>query len=134
MVAITVILAAVIGSFVLGLGKNINQTAPTATIDFSQTAANDATVTLSHDGGDSLKKSEISFQLDDNNGDDGSGLTKTAGDWAAGDSEITAGESVTVSAAPSGNGDDLEAGDVVKIIWTSEDGGTSTVIAKYEVN
>ena len=54
MVAITVILAAVIGSFVLGIGGDINETPQT---QLGVSAAENGTsldVTLSHDGGDSL--------------------------------------------------------------------------------
>ena len=61
MVAITVILAAVIGTFVLGLGDSLNQ-APQSTLDASD-ASDEANVTagstknlleISHNGGDAL--------------------------------------------------------------------------------
>ena len=58
MVAITVILAAVIGAFVLGLGDSVSETAPSAQIDFDyDTGASE--VTLIHDGGNSFQVSNV---------------------------------------------------------------------------
>jgi flagellin-like protein len=68
MVAITVILAAVIASFVLGLGNQAQQGAPTATIGFdyesvdpadSSSETNWGLLTISHDGGDSVSDQEL---------------------------------------------------------------------------
>lgn len=52
MVAITVILAAVIGAFVLGLGDSIGDSGPQASLSFSENSSGHVTVT--HQGGDSL--------------------------------------------------------------------------------
>ncbi|ELZ23483.1 hypothetical protein C475_14458 [Halosimplex carlsbadense 2-9-1] len=84
MVAITVILAAVIASFVLGLGNQTQQGAPTATIgmDYEETDG-DITgssydgpaagfVTISHDGGDTISNNELYLR--------GSGYISN-GDW-----------------------------------------------------
>ncbi|SDM15592.1 flagellin N-terminal-like domain-containing protein [Halogranum gelatinilyticum] len=57
MVAITVILAAVIGTFVLGLGDSVGQTAPQASLKATVSAADD-TVTIQHNGGDALHSDE----------------------------------------------------------------------------
>ncbi len=51
MVAITVILAAVIGTFVLGLGDDIGGDDAQASLNFNQ---DDETVTVTHQGGDNL--------------------------------------------------------------------------------
>ena len=61
MVAITVILAAVIASFVLGLGGN-TQATPTASFTFDYTQGNDdqsSYIEVTHDGGDTIKGNEI---------------------------------------------------------------------------
>ena len=63
MVAITVILAAVIGTFVLGLGDSLNQ-APQSQIDVEGDAGNDE-ITISHGGGDAIPTSELSITFDD---------------------------------------------------------------------
>lgn len=56
MVAITVILAAVIGTFVLGLGDSVSSQAPQASLGLSATAGagNTGTVSLEHKGGDAI--------------------------------------------------------------------------------
>ena len=51
MVAITVILAAVIGTFVLGLGDQVQDTAPQASFNFE---FDTQTATITHDGGDTI--------------------------------------------------------------------------------
>ena len=53
MVAITVILAAVIGTFVLDLGQNAGQSAPQASLDVELDDSTDQ-VTIEHTGGDDL--------------------------------------------------------------------------------
>ncbi|MEZ3117590.1 type IV pilin [Halobaculum sp. MBLA0147] len=58
MVAITVILAAVIGSFVLNLSNQTNQAAPQASLDAELNSSADANFTLSHNGGETLASSE----------------------------------------------------------------------------
>jgi flagellin-like protein len=73
MVAITVILAAVIGTFVLGLGDQVSQTAPQATLSISGTQ-NDVTqnpagaavaehdvVNISHNGGGDISLDETTI-------------------------------------------------------------------------
>jgi flagellin-like protein len=72
MVAITVILAAVIGTFVLGLGDQVSESAPQATIAASD-AEDDAVIDpagetaslidLEHRGGDTLQQSETVIQV-----------------------------------------------------------------------
>ena len=69
MVAITVILAAVIGTFVLGLGDQIKTTTPTAsfTVDFEDDVNAHSTqwdnLTISHTGGDKIKSNVINLTL-----------------------------------------------------------------------
>jgi len=68
MVAITVILAAVIASFVLGLGNNATEQTPTASFTFNyeevddnpDSAAQDhGIVVITHDGGDNILQREL---------------------------------------------------------------------------
>ena len=54
MVAITVILAAVIGTFVLGLGDSVGQTAPQASLKATASTSGDGSFTIQHNGGDAL--------------------------------------------------------------------------------
>ncbi|GCF12964.1 hypothetical protein Harman_08990 [Haloarcula mannanilytica] len=61
MVAITVILAAVIATFVLGLGDQVSNTAPQASFstDYDSGAGE---VDVTHDGGDSITASNLYFR------------------------------------------------------------------------
>jgi len=61
MVAITVILAAVIGTFVLGLGDQVSQTAPQTTISVDSTSSD--SVTFKHGGGDPIAFSDLEIKL-----------------------------------------------------------------------
>lgn len=93
MVAITVILAAVIGSFVLGIGGDINET-PQVRLSVS---ASGESVDISHDGGDSLTGDDLRIIV---NNATGSNTT-----------QITENTSVP----------DLAVGDKVEITYASED-------------
>jgi flagellin-like protein len=64
MVAITVILAAVIGTFVLGLGDQIGEAQPTAQLSLeSQDLGDDPSVTIVHNGGDELNGDDLSVTI-----------------------------------------------------------------------
>ncbi len=58
MVAITVILAAVIGSFVLNLGGSLQQSAPQASFGFDYDT-NNHNVSITHETGDSIEASQL---------------------------------------------------------------------------
>jgi len=67
MVAITVILAAVIGAFVLQLGDSVSQTAPQASIGVDSISAADDEIVLRHSGGDSIEWSDTDLIVANNN-------------------------------------------------------------------
>jgi flagellin-like protein len=58
MVAITVILAAVIGTFVLGLGDSVGQTAPQASLKATASTSGDGSFTITHNGGDAIRSDQ----------------------------------------------------------------------------
>jgi len=125
MVAITVILAAVIGAFVLGLGDQVSETAPTATIDYEFDNADG--VTLSHEGGAELDNSTISINI---NGS----VAPTTG-WDGNDDDmISAGDTITLesSSAPYGDveSDDFASGNTVRVIWQGDSGSSSTIASR----
>ncbi|WP_449405049.1 type IV pilin [Halorubrum depositum] len=60
MVAITVILAAVIGTFVLGLGDSLGDSQPTAQLDASIDYSNN-NITVEHGGGDPIAAGEMTM-------------------------------------------------------------------------
>ena len=124
MVAITVILAAVIGAFVLGLGDSVSETAPNAQIDFDYSTADN--VSLTHEGGDSFAVDNVDL-VSPNEAIDGS--EDGIGNWASGES-VSAGNS-TGDIDVSG---DLSAssGDTLRLVWQGQ-GGSSTTIARSTI-
>ena len=128
MVAITVILAAVIGTFVLGLGQNLQQTAPQAsfTFDFNQDgAANDAAITsITHDGGDTIDSNRLTTKVDGSDVGTGS-YTYQSGGWSG---DVTAGSSVTV--VKDDGTDSSWSGETIKVIWTSDAGDNSATLGE----
>ena len=74
MVAITVILAAVIGTFVLGLGDSLGDNQPTAQLsvditDVGETNSDEATLILEHNGGDTIESGVLRIQITDSGGE-----------------------------------------------------------------
>jgi flagellin-like protein len=124
MVAITVILAAVIGTFVLGLGDQVQQTSPNAQWNW-EGDGNEFSIT--HEGGDSVNAERLSLSgavsIDDVTQD--SGTLNTAGTNGFPD-DVSAGDSLTV---PSGNA----ASGEVRLVWTAEGGGQSSTLTTYDV-
>jgi flagellin-like protein len=132
MVAITVILAAVIAAFVLGLGDT-SSTTPSVTFDFDydQTEQN---LTVTATGGDTVDAARLSIagsslgdaitDTDDNNATLGGdvqelqNLDENPGYTAS--ETFSAGDSFVVNTTAS----DFE----LQVIFTSEDGGTSSEI------
>jgi len=106
MVAITVILAAVIATFVLGLGESVSDTAPQATFDFNP---DDGTIVMT--GGDEIETENIDIKVGGTDVTVGSSGTITAG------TEIYSGSSFSDS--------------TVRVIWTNPDGGNTAVIGSY---
>ncbi|WP_148415252.1 type IV pilin [Haloferax sp. KTX1] len=130
MVAITVILAAVIGTFVLGLGDQVGDTAPQASFGFDY---NGTALTVTHESGSSIDATQVnitsSVALNDSTGTELAGSSGTTGTWnsISSDSEITAGSQVTVVEQ---NADDLSTA-TVRVIWTSESGSNSATLQSW---
>jgi len=109
LIAAVVILAAVLGTFVLGLGEPTEATQPPQ-ISFDFDATDDGRVTVTHEGGDSVPASELRVVTD--------GRSRA---WPGG-GRVVAGDSATVDAG---------AGATVRVVWTDE--GERAVIGSYTV-
>mgnify|MGYP000400986852 CR=1 FL=1 len=122
MVAITVILAAVIASFVLGLGDQAQQATPQASFSFDYDGSGGSgELTITHDGGDSIAADELYIR-----GSDGAG-TSYGGTWGdngnpSGSSEVTAGN--TWSRSSVGSDYDL------RVVYETQEGDTSATLAQ----
>jgi len=98
MVAITVILAAVIGTFVLGLGDSLEQ-APQAQLDAE--VDDSGNLDISHNGGDSIAETELRITVEDETDDfDSSSFTLTGGD-----TDFNVGDTIEITSASPGSGD-----------------------------
>ena len=120
MVAITVILAAVIGTFVLGIGQD-QQSTPQAQFDFEGSAG--SAVTVSHTGGDTFtpeNTNSLTIEYND-------GSSDQSEDWVSGSGfSLSAGASqATSNTVPGGN--------TVEVVWTAPGGGDSQILADYTV-
>jgi len=130
MVAITVILAAVIGSFVLGLGDSV-QSAPQATFDY-ETSENASgaveNITITHQGGDSIDTARLQATGAVANG---SAPVEFQGNISGDDSELTAGEEIVIGTDGDAGNVIGEEGDTVRIVFTAEGGGSSNIISTF---
>ncbi|RLM94884.1 type IV pilin [Halobellus sp. Atlit-38R] len=117
MVAITVILAAVIGSFVLNLGQGVQQTAPQASFEFDyNTTAGTSNVTITHQSGDSITATQL----------DTAGATwhnESLG-WNSSYTTVNAGDSLTKNAS------DGFSGQTIRVVWSSQNGETSATLSQ----
>jgi len=140
MVAITVILAAVIGTFVLGLGENVQQNSPNAQFSFDYSST-DNEMDITHTSGEEVSSdnfvvssSEGNFcQVDSDNcaSNTGNNLGTNNTDGAlVPDTDASAGTTFTAT-----NTDDIAGGDIadgtVRIVWESDDGSNSDVLADW---
>ncbi|QIO22516.1 type IV pilin [Haloarcula sp. JP-L23] len=134
MVAITVILAAVIATFVLGLGDQVSNTAPQASFSFDYTEEStvtaydgdtdsaDGSLNITHDGGDSIVASNLYVR---GSQDDGAWdtLTKPGGaSWYSTQSNIKAGNRIAVN---------VNSGDTVRVVYESAEGSNSATLAEW---
>jgi flagellin-like protein len=113
MVAITVILAAVIGTFVLGLGDSVTgETAPQASWDTAD-GPNGGEVVVAHNGGDSVEASNLDVTVD---------------------GSVSYGEqfSGTVSAGSETKVTGVSDGQEVQVIWNAPDSDSSQELTSYE--
>ncbi|WP_342590103.1 type IV pilin N-terminal domain-containing protein [Halarchaeum nitratireducens] len=116
MVAITVILAAVIGTFVLGLGSNVGNNAPSATFNWDYDSGTE-NLTVTHQGGDALDNSTINVT----GTPDPDEITYSGLD----DDRWTAGDSATLNFTGNGGAESAQ------VIWQSS-GGSSSIIGDWE--
>ena len=129
MVAITVILAAVIASFVLNLGGNTSA-APTVSFDFeySEDSTLDASdnddfmntstggnLDITHNSGDSIRASRITI-LDEED------ASKSGGDLFS-DTQISSGNSAEI---------EVDSDDTIRIVYTDDSGEDSTTLATWD--
>ena len=129
MVVITVILAAVIGTFVLGLGGQVSSTAPQASFTF-ELSNSDQNVEITHDGGDSISSDDLNVTSTRDfhkAGDGGSADNSTLSFNELGaPSDVTAGTNVEIQS------DGVFTGETVRIVWQDPNSDETATIGKFE--
>jgi flagellin-like protein len=132
MVAITVILAAVIASFVLGLGDQ-NNPAPTADFDFDFSNESTNTLTITHGNGDALDPTNVYVRGDglgesaDNNGNSPPNDWDTLRDSSA-SGEVAAGQSLTLGT----NSNEVSTDYTVNVVWEDPDSDSTSTLSTDE--
>ena len=121
MVAITVILAAVIGAFVLGLGDQASNTAPQASFSFDYDDEGDGNVTVTHEGGDTIPEGELNVSV--------SGNAEGSESWGE---EATAGSTKELQGDSGGIDGAFAEGDTVRVVWSS--GDSSNTLRTFTVS
>jgi len=135
MVAITVILAAVIATFVLGLGDSVSNNAPQASWEITTGDVDDGTSTndqiiISHDGGDVIDQNNLKVTADGSAAyDDGS----TQDDWSTDgndwSTDTSAGDTLTLDE----NSNDIVGDETtVRIIWEDPDGDNTAILKSVD--
>ncbi|MBX0297866.1 type IV pilin [Haloarcula nitratireducens] len=127
MVAITVILAAVIATFVLGLGENLSSSAPQASFSFdydssattptNTTLGSGGALTITHDGGDTINSANLYIKDSDGNSVTDSYAEHFSGAGTTG-VDVSAGSSATVR---------VDGGDTVRVIYQDDSGSSATL-------
>lgn len=131
MVAVTIVLAAIIGTYVLGIGGDLTDSSPSASFEISSSENNgNATVAIIHGGGDNVDAESLEVTIGEHTVyTDGSKQTP---------SDITVdngwdGRQVTTSDRLNiqGNNSAIEAGDLILVVWSGED--SSSILAEETV-
>ena len=128
MVAITVILAAVIATFVLGLGDQVSNTAPQASFsfDWDGESGGNADLTVRHSGGDSIQANNLYIRGDvgpNGGGTIGRTFDSYGGNSFGSTSQVTAGARAEINV-------DSEA--EIDIVWESTTGQDSATLGNWE--
>ncbi|MFC7226869.1 type IV pilin N-terminal domain-containing protein [Salinirubellus salinus] len=116
MVAITVILAAVIGTFVLGLGNGLDNDAPQMSFTFQYNDGTDDSLDVTFEAGNPVDAERLSLVVNGASADNGR-FEFTSTELGASPGQFGAGSSVTLG--PSGGSLDLSSA-TVKVVWESQ--------------
>lgn len=153
MVAITVLIASVLGTFVLGLGNGATEPRPNAhfTFEYEQDAMDadgdhgrvDDAVNITHDSGQSINAARITVTIDGVSAYNDSRINKSGpnqpypmhfnGENDGWNDDISAGDRIVITENEETVYDSIREGDAVKVIWTASGGDETAVLAESEV-
>lgn len=144
LISITILLAATVGAFVMGLDdEGVQQTAPTVAMQFDYEAADatgeNDTLSIIHDTGGGLDPDQTYVTVNDATcavaGDDPNGQYQAKDDFGE-HQRIGAGMSMRVAPSLPGatlcsSGDLRLEGATVKVVWRAADGTASNTVATW---
>lgn len=123
MVAATVILGGVVAAFVTGMGGSMSG-APQASFGFTYDETADS-LTLAHEGGDSLDGDRISIKINDPDG--------TVSDTELNASELgITGQTLSTGYEETIASGELNGDETVRIVWSAANSDETTLIAKWQ--
>jgi flagellin-like protein len=135
MVAITVILAAVIGTFVLGLGDSI-ESSPQASWNIESVNLNDGDadndgVKVTHNGGDQVDANNLKLTIGSSTAFENNAVTndwsEDTNDWGT---ETNAGDTLKVTE----DGADISGDTTVRLIWESPNSDDTQILRQASFN
>jgi flagellin-like protein len=125
MVAITVILAAVIATFVLGLGEQVSETAPQASFTFDYEpdgSGSQGDLTITHAGGESIEASQLNVRGSTASGTSSETWSGIAGSSTPDTALVKAGDSVTIT---------INNDDTIRVTFVNDQGSSSATLREY---
>ena len=138
MVAITVILAAVIATFVLGLGEQVSQTSPNTSFSFdyeevqsneddswnetAQSSNGDAILTITHSGGPNIDATQLGVAGSEVHSSSKTYDTTSQDPQYSASDEISAGDSVEYA---------IKNDDRISVTWENEEGTESATLQNF---
>jgi flagellin-like protein len=123
MVAITVILAAVIATFVLGLGDQVSDTAPQASFDFDyEVNGSSGNLTVTHTGGASIPANQLNVTNGTTNKQWNTFPINSTN--LSSNDDVTAGNSITFQ--------NVSNDDTVRVIWKNQEGTNTATLRQWE--
>jgi FlaG/FlaF family flagellin (archaellin) len=153
MVAVTVVIASVVGTFVLGLGNGTSEPRPNThfTFEYEENAIDadgdhgrvDDAVNITHESGQNIDTARITVTIDGVSAYNDSRINKSGpnqpypmhfnGANDGWNDEISAGDRIVITENEETVYDSIREGDSVKVIWTAPDGDETAVLAESEV-
>lgn len=129
MVAVTIILASVVGVYVLGIGSDLTDSSPQSSLEFSHSLSGSAnSTTIIHGGGETFSAGTIKVTIDGEtvyrDGASTAGF-KASPNWSG---DVTSGDQLRIQE----DGGDIQAGDSVIVLWVGED--SSSIIGESTVS
>lgn len=125
MVALTIVLAASVGVFVLGIGGEATHQGETPTVKYATEYVNESgtgTLSITVKGGDTVKAANLEVIIDGTTAWEDGSNTSEFSDGTGWDGDIKSGDTLTLEAGST----DIDDGDRLMIVWKK--GETSTIL------